>query len=189
MLKIKIILGSTRPNRFSEKPGKWMLEIAKKKAEVELLDLRDYPLPFYEEPVSPVMIKNGAYSNESCRKWAGKIREADAFIIVSPEYNHGISGVLKNALDSVYTEWNKKPVGFVAYGGVGGARAVEHLRGVAIELQMVPIRNAVHIPQPWNLLDEKGNLKEGALDSFRDAAEALLLQLLEWAEILKAVRK
>lgn len=191
MLKIKIILGSTRPNRFSEKPGKWLLEFARKKKEVEfeLLDLRDYPLPFYEEPVSPIMIQDGAYSNEICRKWASKIREADAFIIVSPEYNHGISGVLKNALDSVYAEWNKKPVGFIAYGGVGGARAVEHLREVAIELQMVPLRNAVHIPQHWNLLDEKGNLKEGSLDSFRDAAESLISQLLEWAEILKAVRK
>lgn len=190
MIKIKIILGSTRPNRFSDKPGIWILEQARTKdsIEAELLDLRDYPLPFFNEPMSPAMIKDGAYPNEIARKWAAKIREADAFIIVTPEYNHGTSGVLKNALDYVYAEWNNKPVGFVAYGGVGGARAVEDLRGVAVELQMAPIRNAIHIPQQWNLLDEKGNLKEGALDPFQGNAEAFLNQLLWWAEALKTAR-
>ena len=161
MLKIKIILGSTRQQRFSDKPGNWIYKEAKKKngIDAEILDLRDYQLPFFNEPMSPGMIKDGVYPNEIARKWADKIREADAFIIVTPEYNHGISGVLKNALDYIYAEWNNKPVGFVAYGGVGGARAVEHLRGVAIELQMAPIRNAIHIPQHWNLLDDNGDLK------------------------------
>lgn len=191
MIKIKIILGSTRPNRFSDKPGAWIFEEAKKKAnlDVELLDLRDYPLPFYNEPTSPAMVKDGAYPNDIVKKWAAKIQEADAFILVTPEYNHGSSGVLKNALDSIYAEWNKKPVGFVAYGGVGGARAVEQLRAVAVELQMAPIRNAVHIPQPWNLLDETGNLKAGALDSFKPGAEALLDQLVWWAGALKTARE
>jgi len=191
MIKIKIILGSTRPNRFSDKPGAWILEETKKKegVDVELLDLRDYPLPFYNEPMSPAMIKDGAYPNDIAKKWATKIREADAFIIVTPEYNHGISGVLKNALDYIYAEWNNKPVGFVAYGGVGGARSVEHLRGVAVELQMTPIRNAVHIPQHWNLLDENGNLKAGALDSFNKTANELLNQLIWWAGALKTARE
>lgn len=191
MLKIKIILGSTRPNRFSDKPGRWVYEEAKKKdsVEAELLDLRDYPLPFFDEPMSPSMIKDGAYSNEIARKWAAKIREADAFIIVTPEYNHSTSGVLKNAMDYIYAEWNNKPVGFVAYGGVGGARAVEHLRGVAVELQMAPIRNTVHIPQHWNLLDENGELKAGALGPFQGSAAALLNQLLWWAEALKIARE
>lgn len=191
MLKIKIILGSTRPNRFSDKPGAWILEEMRKNKgiDAELLDLRDYPLPFYNEPMSPSMVRNGEYANEIARKWAAKIREADGFIIVTPEYNHGISGVLKNALDYIYAEWNNKPVGFVAYGGVGGARSVEHLRGVAVELQMAPIRNAVHIPQPWNLLDEKGELKEGALEPFTKSANALLNQLVWWAKALKAARK
>lgn len=191
MLKIKIILGSTRPSRFSDKPGAWIFEEAKKKdgVEAELLDLRDYPLPFYNEPTSPAAVKDGAYPNDIAKKWAAKIGEADGFIIVTPEYNHGTSGVLKNALDYIYAEWNDKPVGFVAYGGVGGARAVEQLRGVVIELQMAPIRSAVHIPQHWNLLDEKGNLKDGALDPFKRAAGALLDQLAWWAAALKTARE
>ncbi|MBU6415482.1 NAD(P)H-dependent oxidoreductase [Patescibacteria group bacterium] len=191
MLKIKIILGSTRPNRFSDKPGNWIFEAAKKKddVEAELLDLRDYPLPFFDESTSPARIKDGAYPNEIARKWAAKIREADAFIIVTPEYNHGASGVLKNALDYIYTEWNNKPVGFVAYGGVGGARAVEQLREVAVELQMAPIRNAIHIPQHWNLLDENGKLKTGALDPFKKSADTFLGQLLWWAKALKTARE
>lgn len=191
MLKIKIILGSTRPNRFSDKPGRWIYEEVKKKdgVEGELLDLRDYPFPFFDEPMSPGMITDGAYPNEIAKRWADKIRDADAFIIVAPEYNHGISGVLKNALDYIYAEWNNKPVGFVAYGSVGGARSVEHLRGVAVELQMAPIRNAVHIPQHWNLLDQSGNLKEGSLDPLKGNAEALINQLVWWAKALKTARE
>lgn len=190
-IKIKIILGSTRQNRFGDKPGAWILGEAKKKEgmETELLDLRDYPLPFFDESMSPAMVKDSAYPNEITRKWAAKIQEADAFVIVTPEYNHGTSGVLKNALDYIYAEWNNKPVGFVAYGGVGGARAVEHLRGVAVELQMTPIRNAVHIPQHWNLLDENGELKAGALEPFKGSATALLDQLLWWAKALKTARE
>lgn len=191
MLKIKIILGSTRQNRFSDKPGAWILDELKQRPDIhaELLDLRDYTLPFYNEPMSPTTIKDGAYPNEVARKWAAKIQEADAFIIVTPEYNHGISGILKNALDHIYAEWNNKPVGCVAYGGVGGARAVEHLRSVAVELQMTPIRNAVHIPQHWNLLNENGNLKDGALDPFKKAADALINQLVWWAQVLKTARE
>ncbi|MDO8536700.1 MAG: NAD(P)H-dependent oxidoreductase [bacterium] len=191
MLNIKIILGSTRQNRFGDKPAKWIYEETKKREGVnaEFLDLRDYPMPFYDEPVSPSIIKDGAYANESVRKWAAKIAEADAFIVVSPEYNHGTSGVLKNALDNIYAEWNNKPVGFVSYGSVGGARAVEHLRGIVVELQMAPIRSAVHIPQPWNLLGEKGNLKVGALDPYERSANALLDQLIWWANALQAARE
>lgn len=191
MLKVKVILGSTRQNRFSDKSGVWIVEEAKKKegVDVELLDLRDYPFPFYNEPTSPAMVKDGAYPNDIVRKWAAKIREADAFIVIAPEYNHGIPGVLKNALDSVYAEWNNKPIGFVAHGSVGGARSVEQLRGVVVELQMAPIRNAVHIPQPWNLLDENGNLKDGALDPFKKSAGAFLDQLIWWAKALKTARE
>ncbi len=190
-IKIKIILGSTRPNRFSDKPGQWIYEQAKKREDIEteILDLRNYPLPFFNETVSPLMIRDGNYSNEIAKKWAAKIKEADAFIIVTPEYNHGTSAVLKNALDYIYNEWNKKPVGFVSYGGMGGARAVEHLRQVAVELQMVPIRNAIYILSPWELLDEKGNLKTGAFDSMRQNAENLFNELIWWAKTLKAARE
>lgn len=191
MIKIKIILGSTRQNRFSDKPGAWIFEEVKKKdgIDVELLDLRDYPLPFFNESAFPSMIKDGAYPNEIARKWAAKISEADGFIIVAPEYNHGTSGVLKNALDHIYAEWNNKPVGFISYGSVGGARAIEQLREVVVELQMAPIRNAVHISQHWNMLDEKGNLKDGALDPFEKSASGLIDQLIWWARALKTARE
>lgn len=189
-IKIKIIVGSTRQNRFSEHPARWISEEAKKVvgAEVELLDLRDYSLPLFNEPASPAMIK-GDYANEIVRQWARKIAEADAYIIVTPEYNHGYSAVLKNALDSVYKEWNNKPVGFVSWGGMAGARSVEQLRQVAVELQMAPIRNAVHISSFWALLDENGRLKPGALDSLKDSAENFLNQLMWWAKALKKARE
>ena len=189
-LKVKIILGSTRPNRFSEQAGKWILEEAGKIAGIsaEVLDLRDYAMPFFNEPVSP-SYKQEPYKNEAVARFTSKIAEGDAFIIVTPEYNRGTSGVLKNAMDWVYQEWNNKPMGFVAYGSVGGARAVEQLRTVAVELQMAPVRNAVHIPAHWVLLDEKGVLKTGALDSYQMAAEGLLTQLVWWANALKAARE
>jgi len=191
-LNIKVIAGSTRQGRFSDRPGAWILAETKTQEGVnaELLDLRDYPLPFFDEPMSPAMVKDGEYPNAIARKWGDKIREADAFIVVTPEYNHGPSAILKNALDYIYAEWNNKPVGFVSYGGVSGARAVEQLRLVAIELQMAPIRNAVHIAGgPWNLLDENGVLKEGAFAPFQKSAEGMLDQLLWWAKALKAARK
>ena len=104
-IKIKVIIGSTRQNRFSEKPAQWIFEEAKKLegVEAELLDLRDYPMPFFDDPMSPSMAK-GQYSNEIVKKWADKINDGDAFIIVTPEYNHGYSAVLKNALDVIYPE-------------------------------------------------------------------------------------
>ena len=122
-LRISIIIGSTRPNRFSEKPAQWLFEEAKKfpGIEVELLDLRDYPMPFYDQPRSPSGVTDGQYGNDIANKWAAKIGAADAFIIIGPEYNHGYSAVLKNAFDFIYREWNNKPVGFVSYGSVGGA--------------------------------------------------------------------
>jgi NAD(P)H-dependent FMN reductase len=144
---IKIIIGSTRPNRFSEKPARWIYEETRKKDGIvaELLDLRDYPMPFLDQPISPAL-SGGKYENSIVKAWAEKIKDGDAFIVVTPEYNHGYPAVLKNALDSIFPEWNKKPVGFVAYGNAGGARSVEQLRQVVIELQMLPIRNAIHIP-------------------------------------------
>jgi len=146
-IKIKVIIGSTRQNRFSEKPAYWIYEEVKKKKEVtaELLDLRDYPMPFFDDPVSPAT-SGGVYSNKVVKKWAEKINDGDAFIIVPPEYNHGYPAVLKNALDSIFPEWTRKVAGFVSYGNAGGSRSVEQLRQVVVELQMMPIRNAIHIP-------------------------------------------
>jgi len=188
-LRIKIILGSTRPGRFSEHPGRLILEKANKVADVEaeILDLRDYEMPFFNEAISPSS-KTGDYENEAVQRWAKKIGEADGFLIVSAEYNHGPAAVLKNALDYTYKEWNNKPVGFVAYGSAGGARAVEQLRLTAVELQMAPIRSAVHINSPWGLVDERGALKPGALDSYEKAIDGLLTQLVWWTRALKTAR-
>ena len=117
-------------------------------------------------------------------RWAEKIAEADGFIIVTPEYNHGYPSNLKNNIDSIYKEWNKKPVCFVAYGSTGGARVVQQLRGVAIELQMAPIRPSVHIMSPWHLVDADGALKSGALDSYLSSAQNMLNELIWWTNAL-----
>ncbi len=113
--------------------------------QAELIDLRDWPLPFFNEAGSPGMLK-GNYTNDLAKRWSAKIAEADAFIVVTPEYNHGYPAVLKNAFDWLYPEWNHKPIGFAGYGNANGARAIEQLRQVVIELQMHPIKNSVHIP-------------------------------------------
>lgn len=189
-MKIQIIIGSTRQNRFGEKPAHMLFEEAKKRKDIEfeLIDLRDWPLPFFDEPTSPSMMEmmKKDYVSKLGKKWAGKIGEADGYIIVTPEYNHGYSAVLKNALDYVYKEWNKKPVAFLSYGGIsGGTRAVQQLRQVVLELQMVPIRAGVHIPMYWEHLDEKGNLKADAVKGI----EAMLDQLIWWTKILKDARE
>lgn len=160
-LKIQIIIGTTRPGRFSQKAADWIYVLAQKRKDIdsELVDLRDYPLPFYNESLSPKALQ-GKYDKESVKKWAEKISQADGYIIVTGEYNHGYPAVLKNALDYIYFPWNNKPVGFISYGTVGGARSVEQLRQVAIELVMTPIRESINIPfsvyrsfgsfEPWN---------------------------------------
>ena len=124
-LNIKVIAGSTREGRFSDKATAWIAEEIKKQEGVivEVLDLRDYDMPFFNEPMSP-SFKKEPYKNEAVARFTKKIEEGDAFVMVTPEYNHGTSGVLKNALDWVYPEWNNKPVAFVSYGSVGGARAL-----------------------------------------------------------------
>ena len=184
-LKIKIILGSTRQQRFGEQPAKWILEKAKAKGlDVELLDLRDYPMPFFDEPISPSMSKE-PYVNPVVAKWTAKIAEADGFIMTVAEYNHGYTAVLKNAIDYVGKEWNKKPVAFIGYGSAGGARAIEQLREVAIETQMMPIRNTVHMTNFWSMLDANGVMN---FSSFEPAGDALLDQLVWWAKVLKTAR-
>jgi len=138
--------------------------------------------------VSPAYVENGDYGNEAINTWGKKIAEADAFIIISPEYNHGTSGILKNALDSVYREWNQKAVAFISYGSAGGARAVEQLRQVAVELQMASTRSAVHIQAPWLLSEQDGSLKEAALDPYTTSLNNTLDQLTWWAKALQSAR-
>jgi NAD(P)H-dependent FMN reductase len=147
VLSVKVILGSTREGRFGDKPAHWILGEAAKLpgVEAELLDLRDFPLPFFNRPTSPTR-EGGVYPDPAVTRWAEPIAKADAFIVVGPEYNHGYSAVLKNAFDHLFPEWVRKPIGFVGYGNAGGARAIEQLRLVAIELNMWPIRSAIHVP-------------------------------------------
>lgn len=184
-LKIKVIVGSTRPNRFSEKPAQWIVGLAKQRADldVETLDLRDYPLPFFEEALPPGFAKDN-YTEPRVVKWREKVKEADGFIICTPEYNHGYPAVLKNALDYTYMFWARKPVAFVSWGGVGGARGVEQLRLVTVELDMVPLRWAVHIPNPWLIKD----VGEIATDGNNHSAALLLDHLTWWTKALKAAR-
>ena len=187
-LSIKVILGSTRPERFSEKPGAWILDILAKRdgVEAELLDLRDYPMPFFNDPVTPSS-KKEPYTEPAVAKWTKKIAEADGFIVITPEYNHGYPAVLKNAFDYVSEEWNKKPVAFVAYGSAMGARSVEQLRLVAIELQMAPVRNA--LPMPWDAVEAgRKSPPAEAFKQYEARAESVIDQLVWWAKALKTAR-
>jgi NAD(P)H-dependent FMN reductase len=189
-LKLALIIGSTRPNRFADVPARWVAEGAAERSDftLEVLDLRDWPLPFFDQPASPAM-GGGGYSNPVVERWRDRVREFDGFIATVAEYNHGPTAVLKNALDTVYTEWNKKPIGFVGYGGVGGARAVEQLRLVTVALQMVSVAHAVHV----GLEPSLGVMRHGkALDDYPYLAEsrsAMFDQLVWWASALKGARE
>jgi NAD(P)H-dependent FMN reductase len=189
-LKLALIIGSTRPNRFADVPARWVAEAAAERSDfaLEILDLRDWPLPFFDQPTSPAMA-GGGYSNPVVERWRHLVGEFDGFIATAAEYNHGPTAVLKNAFDTAYTEWNNKPIGFVGYGGVGGARAVEQLRTIAIELQMAPVMRAVHI----GLEPSLGVMLHGkALDDYPYLAQsrtAMFNQLAWWGNALKTARE
>jgi NAD(P)H-dependent FMN reductase len=183
---IKIIVGSTRPNRFGPQPAQWFYDIAKqrKDAQFELVDLKEIDLPFLDEPLTP---STGKYSNEHTKKWSALIGEADGFVFVTPEYNHSYSASLKNAMDYLYKEWNYKAAAFVSYGGgAGGLRATEHLRAVAAELRLFQIRDSVNLLYYWNNLDGEGKFKFTAEHEI--AAKALLDDLVFWSEQFKRSR-
>ncbi len=190
-MKIQVIIGSTRQNRVSEKPARWIYEHAKTRPDLdpELVDLRDHPLPLFDEPTAPLHL-HGHYSDERVQTWSKKVAEADGYIVVSPEYNHGYPAVLKNAFDVLYPEWNNKPIGFVSYGTIGGARVVEQLRLVAIELQMVPIQRALHVPGPVlsALMQPQEGSPANPFDSITWLADGFLDQLVWWANALKVAR-
>jgi NAD(P)H-dependent FMN reductase len=190
--KIALIVASTRQRRFADKPARWLYDLLARRPgiEADYLDLKDYPMPFYDEPVSPGM-KKEPFKNEVVQRWTQKVAENDGFIIVTPEYNHSFPAVLKNAIDYVYPEWNKKAIGFASYGGVGGARAIEQLRQVAVELQMAPIRQSVHLPLETylallNAEEEEGPERLRASEGF---ANVFLDQLIWWTNALKAARE
>ncbi|MGE0500093.1 MAG: NADPH-dependent FMN reductase [Rhizobiaceae bacterium] len=185
--KIGIIIGSVRPNRFADKPTRWIEAIAKARADldIEVIDLKDYALPFFDEPVSPAYAPS---QNPVAQKWQKKVDSLDGFIFVAAEYNRAPTAVLKNALDYAYKEWNKKPAAYVGYGMLGAARAVEHLRTIAVELQMAPTRAGVHIAGQ----DFLGALMHGKelkdMAHLNDGADVMLDQLAWWAKALKTAR-
>lgn len=187
--KIAVIIGSVRPNRFGAKPAQWIFDHAKQTGEfdVELVDLADYPLPLFDAPASDMWMPT---PNLVAAKWQAKLNEFDGFIIVTAEYNRSVPGALKNAIDWAYKPFMKKAVAYVAYGSVGGARAVEHLRTVMVELQAVSVRHGIHIggsefaavfmgQKTW---DET----KGQFDAF---VPDLLTNLAWWTNATKAARE
>lgn len=183
-LRILVLVGSVREGRLALPVANWVLDSGSARADLALerVDLADWALPFFPHPKPPA---TGDYPGDSQRAWAAKVASADGFLLVAPEYNHGPSAVLKNALDTVFAEWGRKPVGFVAYGGVGGARAVEQLRLTACALDMAPLGSAVHLIRP-------GAKREG--DRFNGDAHdakalaALFDDLAWWGAALRAAR-
>lgn len=185
VIKIGIILGSTRPNRNGKQVADWVYDVASERddAEFELVDLRDFPLPHLDEPLSPSF---GNYQNEHTKLWAAKIASFDGFVMVTPEYNHSTSGVLKNAIDYLAAEWANKAVGFVSYGGVGGARAAEHLRLIAGELRMADVRQQVAL----SLMTEFENFRVFTPGEHNvGALHTMLDQVVAWTTALAPLRQ
>ena len=187
--RIAVIIGSIRPNRFGDKPAQWIVDHAKQSGEfdVELVDLADYPLPLFDAPASDIWMPT---PNAVAAKWQDKLNEFDGFIIVTAEYNRSIPGALKNAIDWAYKPFIKKAVAYVGYGSVGGARAVEHLRTIMVELQAVSVRHGVHIggsefaavlmgQKTWDEI-------KGQFDAF---VPDLLDNLAWWTNATKAARE
>ena len=188
--RIALIIGSTRPTRFADKPAQWMLRQAQARQdmEVEVVDLRDHPLPFFSEVATNLRVPS---KDPEAVRWQQTIGKYDGYIFVVAEYNHSITGALKNALDQAYKEWNRKPFTAIGYGSVGAGRAIEHLRGIGVELQMVSTRGAVHIggsdfmavfPMGGNKPIEE--IEAGLLP----AATAALNELAWWATATMAAR-
>jgi NAD(P)H-dependent FMN reductase len=191
MSVISVIVGSTRQGRFSEKPAHWIFQHLKQRGDVEarMLDLRNFPMPFFDQVVSPATPGRAAYENEVVRKWTAAIGASDGFIFVTPEYNYGPPAVLKNAIDWVYPEWNRKAIAFVSFGGVGGARSVQQLREVAIEVQLAPIRSSLHIPVATLMAHFQGGDVVRGLAELETPAKVMIDDLLWWTTALKTARK
>jgi NAD(P)H-dependent FMN reductase len=184
MLRIAIIVGSTRPGRKADSVAQWVFNLANKRtdAEFEIVDIQDFGLPLLDEPVPPSM---GQYSKPHTKAWAAKIASFDAFVFVTPEYNHGIPGALKNAIDFLFAEWNNKVAGFVAYGSMGGARSVEHLRLVMAEVMVATVRSQVAL----SLSTDFENYTTFKPDSRHESSLKIMLdQVIVWGGALKALR-
>lgn len=184
ILKVGIILGSTRPGRNGEAVSQWTYETANKRsdADFELVDIRDFNLPLLDEPIPPSM---GQYTKEHTKIWSAKIDSFDAYVFVTAEYNHGIPGALKNAIDFLFKEWNNKVAGFVSYGGAGGVRAVEQLRLVMAELKVATVRTQVQL----SLHTDFENFTKFKPAPFQEkAANTMLDEVIAWGDALKVLR-
>ena len=184
MSKLQIIVGSTRPTRAADRVLPWIVDRAERHGgfeEVEVLDLRDWPLPFFQEHMGTIGdFADPTYSEPIVRNWNRKVAEGDAYLILTAEYNHSVPGQLKNAIDSVFVSFafRNKPIGFVGYSGgiAAGTRAVAHLALIAIEGEAVPMRNTVLIPFVTEAFDEAGEPKSPATD----IALGITLEDLAW---------
>ena len=183
MTKIAIIIGSTRPQRKGETVAKWVFEVAKKRtdAEFELIDLKEVNLPFLDEPLPA---GSGKYSQPHTKAWAARIAPFDGFVFVTPEYNHSTSPALKNAIDFLFAEWRNKACGFVGYGGVSGARAIEHLRSIVSNFEMADVRSAVGIAE----FSEFQNGVFKPLPHQEKAVNDMLNQVIAWSNALAPLR-
>lgn len=185
--RIGIVISTTRATRFADKPTNWLKAIAEARddIDVEIVDLRDYPLPFFEEALSPGY---APVAHPVAQAWAKTMAALDGYVFITAEYNHSISGVLKNALDHAYPEYSKKPAAFLGYGGVGGARAVQQLRLILAELQVATLKFAVHINANEMLPLMKDEKDFGDFPYLGDAARLMLDDLAWWASALKTAR-
>jgi NAD(P)H-dependent FMN reductase len=184
MLKVAIIIGSTRPGRKAEDVARWVHGIAARRGDAafEIVDIAAFDLPLLDEAYPPSM---GQYAQPHTKAWAEKIAGFDAFVFVTPEYNHSTSGALKNAIDYLFREWNDKAAGFVGYGSTGGTRAVEHLRGIVGELKVADVRAQVAL----SLFNDFENFTTFKPQPSQDAAvEAMLNDLIQWGRALQAMR-
>ena len=189
-LKIAVVIGSTRDTRFGPKPAQWIFDLAQSREEldVELVDLKEFDVPFFNEKSSNLWMPS---EDPKAVAWQKKIGEFDGYIVVTAEYNRSITGALKNAFDQAYNEWNRKPIGFVGYGTVGAARAIEHARTIATELQMVNLRTAVHIggSEFYKVVPGAGNQPISTIEeAILPSAKAMLDELVWWGEATKAKR-
>lgn len=186
MIHIKVLVGTTRPNRFSPKVADWIMSLVKKEKDVEfeIIDLAKVNLPLFDEPVPPLSQK---YEHQHTKDWVATIGKADGFIFVTGEYNHAVPAALKNAIDFVNHEWAFKPVAFVSYGAdAGGARAVEQLRAITGYLKMYDLGEWVQFNNYWTMVNEKGQFTP--TDQHTEAGQKLLDQLVFWAQDMKKAR-
>ena len=187
--KIAVIISSTRDARFGARAADWLMGFACQRSDMdfELVDLKTFDLPLFNEKASNLWAPS---EDPRAIAWQQKIAEFDGYVVVTAEYNHSVTGALKNAFDQAYVEWAHKPIGFLAYGGVGGARAVEHARNIAVELQMVPVRTGVHIGgsdyiatvhqrQPMSTISEH----------IAPSAQTMLNEIVWWGNATRAQRE